>query len=74
MQFGFPQMKPPTHQVQYENLGLPVMTFGFLFPVETFQLSLSVCLSAGLYYSLCFLNMQGTRFFTQIKDLFMKLL
>ena len=34
MQLGFPQMKPPTHQVQYENLGLPVMTFGFLFPVE----------------------------------------
>ena len=30
---------------------------------------MSVCLSAGLYFSLCFLNMHGTRFFTQIKDL-----
>lgn len=27
-------MQPPTHQVQYENLGHPVMTSGFLFPVK----------------------------------------
>lgn len=32
-------MQPPTHQVQYENLGHPVMTSGFLFPVKIQPLS-----------------------------------
>lgn len=27
-------MQSPTHHVQYENLGHPVMTSGFLFPVK----------------------------------------
>lgn len=34
-------MQSPTHQVQYENLGHPVMTSGFLFPVKNTAPSLT---------------------------------
>lgn len=34
-------MQPPTHQVQYKNLGHPVMTSGFLFPVKNTAPSLT---------------------------------
>lgn len=58
-------IKPPTHQVQYENLGHPVMTSGFLFPVKnTAPLSFTYTLSHTQTHSCthtahCTLNRAG---------------
>lgn len=57
-------IKPPTHQVQYENLGHPVMTSGFLFPVKnTAPLSFTYTLSHTntLLHTHCSLHPEQSR-------------
>lgn len=44
-------MQSPTHQVQYENLGHPVMTSGFLFPVKNTAPSLTHKHTHELHFS-----------------------